>query len=538
MPNAYQQISATGPFVLTGTSATGPTPATDPSLNSLLSIAASTVTVAGLIQMQSGVVQLEATTGDVALNSAGSIDVSGVAAQFYDQYRYVPGGQVYLIADTGNVTLAPGTTINVNGFLGTSGIVAGGDAGAISVTAGADAANPATGFFTSHGQLLGSAAPGKLSGSFVLNAGSIADFTALNAQLNAGGFAQSRNFRVRTGTVVVGGSATSHTFILSTDAGNIDVQGTIDASGSRGGTIFLAAGGNVTLEPGSLLDAHATTVAVDVYGKPIDAENEAHVEIDTVFGTLNLAGGTINVSVPGADAVTGQSFGGDVHLRAPLIANGAGDSIQVSSIGNIFGANSVDLEAYQAFTPTNVVLSGGLGGANLGIIDNALVGTIQTAFAGFSGTAPSIAGLASLPAGIVHFRPGVEIDYNGDIAIDVTNDSTATAGWDFSTWRYNNEPGYLTIRATGNLTVNNSLSDGFTGVTSYSLSNQTANYASTQTHGPSWSYTLVSGSVLAAADRRQLLSQSAWRAKETLRSPPITTSAPELETSPSPLEAI
>ena len=509
MPNAYQQISATGPFVLTGTSATGPTPATDPSLNSLLSIAASTVTVAGLIQLQSGVVQLEATTGDVALNSAGSIDVSGVAAQFYDQYRYVPGGQVYLVADTGNVTLAPGTTINVNGFLGTSGIAAGGDAGAISVTAGADAASPATGFFTSQGQLLGSAAPGKLSGSFVLNAGSLADFTALNAQLNAGGFAQSRNFRVRTGTVVVGGSATAHTFILSADAGNIDVQGTIDASGSRGGTIFLAAGGNVTLEPGSLLDAHATTVAVDAYGKPIDAENEAHVEIDTVSGTLNLAGGTINVSVPGADAVTGQSFGGDVHLRAPLIANGAGDSIQVSSIGNIIGANSVDLEAYQAFTPTNVVLSGGLGGANLGIIDNALVGTIQTAFAGFSGTAPSIAGLANLPAGIVHFRPGVEIDYNGDIAIDVTNDSTGTAGWDFSTWRYNNEPGYLTIRATGNLTVNNSLSDGFTGVTSYSLSNQTANYASTQTHGPSWSYTLVSGSDLAAADRRQLLSQSA-----------------------------
>ena len=35
----------------------------------------------------------------------------------------------------------------------------------------------------------------------------------------------------------------------------------------------------------------------------------------------------------------------------------------------------------------------------------------------------------------------------------------APAGWDFSTWRYgpnNNEPGYLTIRASGNLTVANS----------------------------------------------------------------------------------
>ena len=343
----------------------------------------------------------------------------------------------------------------------------------------------------------------------MLNVGSIADFTGLNAQLNAGGFAQSRNFRVRTGTVVLGGGATAHTFILSADAGNIDVQGTIDASGSSGGTIFLAANGNVTLEPGSLLDAHATTVAVDAYGKPIDAENEAHVEIDTVSGTLNLAGGTINASVPGADAVTGQSFGGDVHFRAPLIANGEGDSIQVSSIGNIIGANSIDLEAYQAFTP------------NLGVIDNALVGTIQTAFAGFSGTAPSIAGLANLPVGIVHFRPGVEIDYNGDIAIEVTNDTdpnqsdvngVGTAGWDFSTWRYNNEPGYLTVRAAGNLTVANSMSDGFTGVTSYSFVNNPANpkasYYSTQTTGPSWGFTLVSGAALGAADRRQVQNPS------------------------------
>ena len=97
----------------------------------------------------------------------------------------------------------------------------------------------------------------------------------------------------------------------------------------------------MTLEPGSVLDAHANTVATDGYGKPIDAENEAHVEIDSVSGTLNLGNGTINVSVPGQDAVTGQNFGGDVHLSAALIANGTGDSIQVSSVGRIIGANSM-----------------------------------------------------------------------------------------------------------------------------------------------------------------------------------------------------
>jgi hypothetical protein len=279
--------------------------------------------------------------------------------------------------------------------------------------------------------------------------------------------------------------------------------------GTRGGTIQLAAGGNVTLAPGSLLDAHATSVAVDGYGKPIDAENEASVEIDTRSGTLNLAGGTINVSVPGADAVTGQAFGGDVHLRAPLIVNPSGDSLQVSSIGTIIGATSVDLEAYEAFTPAN------------GIIDASFVDSIQSAFSrsGFSGAVPPIAGLANIPAGLVHFRPGVEIDFNGDLQVAVVNDNnpndvSGTGGWDFSTWRYNNEPGYLTVRASGNLTVNNSMSDGFTGVTTYSLSSQQANFKDASPNGStisqlpsgtySWAYTLVSGADLRAADVTQV----------------------------------
>ena len=217
--NSAQQITAIGAFNLENASGPDPDPATLQSFNSGLFITASNVSIGSSIIMPSGVFTAEAKTGDVVLTSGAAIDVSGAAQQFYDQYRYAPGGQVNLTADLGNVTSAPGTTINVSGFLGTpgvlaSGIPAGGDAGTISVTAGANAAEPATGFSRTRGNLLGSAAPGNLSGSFVLNAGSIADFTALNAQLNAGGFAQSRNFRVRTGTVVVGGSATAHTFIL------------------------------------------------------------------------------------------------------------------------------------------------------------------------------------------------------------------------------------------------------------------------------------------------------------------------------------
>ena len=324
-----QQINTAGAFVLEGPTG-GAIPATLQSLNAGFSVNAGSVILGSSIVMPSGVFTAEATAGDVVVNSGAVIDVSGVAQQFFEQVRYAPGGQVNLTSDLGNVTLAQGSTINVSGFMGAPGVAAGGDAGTFEVNAGANAPIAAAGVFTSQGQLMGSAASGNQSGSFVLNTGTLPDYSGLNAELNAGGFAASRNFRIRTGNVVITNTAIAHTFILSADgadgvsagSGNITVQGIIDASGTTGGTIELAAGGNVTLGPGSLLDAHATSVAVDGYGKPIDAENEATVEIDTVSGTLNLAGGTINVSVPGEDSVTGQAFGGDVHLRAPLLSMG------------------------------------------------------------------------------------------------------------------------------------------------------------------------------------------------------------------------
>jgi filamentous hemagglutinin family protein len=511
-PNSEQQIVVGKNFDFE--MSPGFAPVSFQSLNSGISIQAADIRIASAVSLPSGVFSVEATKGNVALAGGASIDVSGVAGQFFDQYRYVPGGEVDLTADRGNVILEPGTRINVSGFGGSAGVAAGGDAGAIVLNAGPlNASNPGTtaaGTFVSGGQLLGAAALGNRGGSFTLNTGSFGDLTALNAELNAGGFTQSRDLRVRTGNLVIGGVATAHSFTLSADSGSIEVQGTINASGARGGMILLAANGNVTLDPGSLLDAHAASVAVDGYGKPIAAENEAHVAIETVAGTLNLAGGTINVTVPGQDAVTGQNFGGDVHLRAPLIVNSSGDSLNVSSVGTIVGATSVNLEAWQRFTPANI--SGGVA-----TIDSSLVTSIQAAFAGFSGIAPAIPGLANLAANTVHFRPGVEIDYSGDVNVAVQNDAGATdlngpgtAGWDFSTWRFNNEPGYLTIRGAGNLTISNSMSDGFTGVSSYSLSaNGAANYASTQTPGPSWSFALVSGSDLSAADAAQVQSAAA-----------------------------
>ena len=189
-----QQITATGAFVLQGPAGTA-TPSTLQSLNAGFFVTAGSVEIGSSIVMPSGVFTAEATSGDIVVNPGAVINVSGVAQEFFDQVRYAPGGQINLNSDFGNVTLAQGSTINVSGFMGGTGIPAGGDAGTFEVSAGANSPNPAAGVFTSQGQLVGSAAGGNQSGSFVLNAGTLPDYAGLNTQLNAGGFAESRNLQ-------------------------------------------------------------------------------------------------------------------------------------------------------------------------------------------------------------------------------------------------------------------------------------------------------------------------------------------------------
>jgi hypothetical protein len=56
----------------------------------------------------------------------------------------------------------------------------------------------------------------------------------------------------------------------------------------------------------------------------------------------------------------------------------------------------------------------------------------------------------------VSVLPGIEIDSTGDL--------TLGSAWDLSAWRFNGAPGILTLRAAGNLIIQQSLSDGFSGV--------------------------------------------------------------------------
>ena len=67
----------------------------------------------------------------------------------------------------------------------------------------------------------------------------------IDAALNAGSFTESRQYRLRSGNVIVDGAAVSHLYRVTADQGSLTVTGTIDASGTTGGTIELAANGSL-----------------------------------------------------------------------------------------------------------------------------------------------------------------------------------------------------------------------------------------------------------------------------------------------------
>ena len=247
---ASQTLSAGGLLSIVGTAASATTTTPVAGLGSNLTLEGSGVSIGAnsTVSLPSGSLTLHATSADITV--AGTLNAGGSVETLNNVSGTTGGGLVNLVSDAGNVTLSPGAVVNV------AAPTIGGNAGKLTISA-------PTGSLTLGGALLGSAGAGGQAGSFALDTGSLNDASgqpttslgSVEAALAKGGFTQSQVIRVRNGDVLVDTSATANTFDLFADQGSIEVSGTINASGPVGGSINLAAGGSVTLDPGSALDA-------------------------------------------------------------------------------------------------------------------------------------------------------------------------------------------------------------------------------------------------------------------------------------------
>lgn len=531
---SVETLSAGGQFNMQNTGATAKVSG---GLGGNLSFLGTSIIANSRVYLPSGLASFSATTGGITVG--GQIDVSGTAQAFYDVVRYSGAGSVLISAPAGQVRLLGGSLISVSG----SG--AGGNAGTVSIAS--------QGAFLSEGTLVGRAAAGSTSGTFLLDAGSLPSYSALASRLDAGEFGEERNLRIRTGNVTVDGTTNARKFSLSTDAGSITVAGVINAAGETGGEINLAARENVTLLPGSLLSVAGRRFNAAGKGGSIRIEAGSQSG-GTISPTALLdirAGSRLDLSVasfvPGDYTTVGSSafygqFPGTLHLRAPQRTVGANLGVGISQLlGDIAGASSILVEGYQIFTVTgatgqitgsrtnfsgipSATLAAGTTQRNIYNNGVAFVGANGVAAAGYNTMVNSLLG-AGDPKGLssrLVVVPGAELintTANGDITLGTASSNWAF-DWNLADFRFGpkSAPGVLTIRAPGNVVFFNTLSDGFSAVSNTAsgsgnssmwLAPLMAINPALPTNTQSWSFRIVAGADLTAADATRVLATSA-----------------------------
>ncbi|BBA32321.1 uncharacterized protein sS8_0353 [Methylocaldum marinum] len=408
----------------------------------------------GGIVMPGGTFELSGRTG-VVLDPTARIDVSGVALDFPGvSDAFVPGGSVRLSSTEGFVSVSPGSTVDFSGAAG------GGDAGSLSVKA-------PRGDVALGGSLSGGAAAGYVPGSIELAGLTFSQGLSLSGSFGA------VDVRAGSGDLNVSGIV-ANVIELSADQGSVMLSGTLDASGRKGGRVLLAAGDDVHLLGGSAILARAAG-AGEKGGRVILSTTDTDGD---GLGRIRVDDGSV-IDVSGAE-------GGEVTLRALQLdtnGDGTGDEVAVDPVGGtVVGAAVKQVEGVLVREDGD------------GEIDNADISAWAASTAAFMSHAVDI---AARVGGGFDVMPGLDVTSSSDLALNTI--------WDFrdpSIWSYTGKPGTLTIRSEGNLTVAKSLTDGFAKGPIPGTSKQVNDLLQA---GPSWSYRLIAGADVSAADFNKVM---------------------------------
>lgn len=418
-------------------------------LGGKLSVVAQQMTLGGNIELASGQFAARATQGD--LNVTADIDTSSRAVRFDRFTRYTPGGTVILQSEQGDLNVASGASIDVSGGEGgNAGTVKALAAGAVDIAAGA---------------LRGEAAAGNTGGSFVLDSGSLGNFSVLNEALNQGGFDASRELRIRNGDVTIAGNdvVRADRFVLSADGGGIEIAGTVDASGGNGGDIKIYSRDDLTLRAGGQLLARGEA---DGKGGDILLASErgsVKAEVFEADGNTRLADAAL-IDVGGGER-------GQVNMRAGR-EGASGLKVDEAATAAVAGAGKILLESVSVMD---------MGGGST--LNNATLAAIK------ADTDAFYAGAESAAADYKASSDGVSAIVAPHTEVRVDGNTTLSNDWNLNTLSQGRD-GALTIRSAGNLQLNGSISDGFNGVAT----------TSALAAGDSWSINLISGADMAAVN--------------------------------------
>ena len=430
------------------------------------------VSVGTIVEAHSGSISASArgsgSSDDVTVAAGGVLDASGTAKDYNGHVITADAGSVSLASASGAVSVQAGGTVNV------AANAAGGDAGRLDVSAAR---------FDAAGTLTAAASTTGAGGSARLDLGSVADFSALNGALARGGFDEAIALRQRNGDLRVAATDTvrARSIALSTDAGRVDIAGTLDARSARGeGRVSVDATNGLALAAGSrvLANGTATSAATDA---PL--ADGGRVRLATAGGALDFDAASIIDVSPGAKGATGSV--------AFVVARDNADRVNPTNLaGTVLGRSAgngtladVSLEADRRYVYTSAAPRS---------VSAADIDGYAADHAAFIANADSAALLGSMHAdgGVAaqaSLRGGTEIRTAGDLRV--------AQPWNLVTpqWRANDQPGTLTLRAGGDLTVSRSLGQVNDNIID----------------GRTWNLRLVGGADLAAADAMATLSPQA-----------------------------
>ncbi len=433
-------------------------------LGGSIDIAGKTIESSGHLEITSGILELHATgtdAGDGIYLKSGST-ISGLGS------AYAPGSLVRLDAGDGVLSIDAGASIDVSNQYG--------DAGTIELL------GPKGGVVLD-GTLKGTGGAGGKGGSFMMDAREVTRFSAINEKLSSGGFNRKIDIRARDNDLEIeaGTTVKAEEVSLAADAGDITVRGGIDASGtSGGGKVELFAGNNVNLKAGSKIDASGTGADAPGGEVLISASSGA---INMEAGTGELAAATVDVSG------TSDVQGGTVHFRAQR----DGNDVKMNLAGKIIGDGKTDIiiEPFRVYDDTD--------NPDHAVTSADITKWIYDPSAAESDTESFMENAAAirnrLLAGVqkegwtdtrLRVLPGIEVRSDGDLTISDEIDLTSYVDADGV-----HVPGFLTLRAAGNLSITQSLVDHPTSA--YDL-------ASGAYWQDSWGYTLTAGADLTAAN--------------------------------------
>lgn len=462
-------VSAEGAATLSNSGSTQALAAVN-DLGGSFTLNASSIELATRIELPSGLVSLnstDATAGGISLTGTAAIDTSGRATVFADKVAYSHGGQVSLETASGNLTLAEGSSVDVSA-------TGGADAGSIELTA-------AGGNLQVAGTLNGSAQAGGASGSFSADAQHLGDFNALIQRLGTSNFTGDLSFRQRGAgdlTIASGTTLSGTSVAMTADQGSIAVAGNIVAHDTDGGRIDLSARNGMTIS--GRLDARATN----------NQERNGRISLNVTDGGLNVTNSAVLATVS-ANAASGTSGDGNVSIRLPqgslltvIDADAGNDAVRLG--GDWSRTRTVSVEGFSRYVDADGVLDANEIAAVPGnaIYDGAAAFAAQTDAIG-----------AALSNSTM---PGMEVVTGIEIQSGATGGNlTLNNDWNMASWRFADatgaltKVGVLTLRAEGDLVLNQSLSDGFDDENTFRLDLD---------FGDSWSYNLIAGADMTSAN--------------------------------------